>query len=226
MTASPVSNRSPFKSLASSLAAVISLQTLWLATAIAQQPGIAVQLPTTSVFSIDTVVSVPDGGSISLGGNSGGAWSRTRSGSPFHPFGNQAWGGSRFATNASAHVQIISLDEMEAELLSQLPPERSLADYARPKPPLLTLSTDIAPTTNLASGTLRSGSIRNLSWAEVPPKGQNPAGSSPATHSSDQRSSTSRVGARFVEQTIDPNGSTEVQQKAEFMSRHMGRKKK
>ena len=96
-----------------------------------QQFGFPVQLPTTSVFSVNTTVSVPDGGSISLGGNSGSAWSSTRSGGPFRPFGNRAIGGTQFASNASVHVQIISLAEMEADLLSQLPSDRSLEDYAR-----------------------------------------------------------------------------------------------
>ena len=48
-------------------------------------------------------------------------------------FNNSAFGGSQFASNASIHVKIISLAELEADLLSQLPGDRALSDYANPK---------------------------------------------------------------------------------------------
>lgn len=231
MPAFPASAVSPAKIRVLVLAGLLGSLSFWLEPSTAQQPGIAVQLPTTSVFSINTAVSVPDGGSISLGGNSGGSWSRSRSGSPFRPFGNQAWGGSQFASNASLKVQIISLAEMEAELLSQLPADRTLADYARPNPPLLRLSTNHTAATQLASSTLRSSTPRS-SEKDAKPFGQarrtgdDSAASNEEPQPTSGRAPTTANSPRFFEQVVDPNGSKEVQQKADFMSRHMGRKKK
>lgn len=189
-----------------------------------QQFGVPMQLPTTSVFSVDTTVSAPDGGSISLGGNSGSAWSSTRSGGRFRPFGNRAVGGSQFASNASVHVQIISLAEMEAELLSQLPSDRSLEDYARPEPPALTVRRIID-----------SGAVRNPSGTPLYDRAQfqigtrtsNPPNSGKeASRRSTHSQSTPASQSRFTSEVVDPNGSKQVQDQADFMSRHIGRKKK
>lgn len=181
-----------------------------------QSFGVPIQLPTQSFFGVNTTVSVPDGGSISLGGNSGGAWSSIRRGGFGPPFANRAFGGTQFAHNASVHVQVLSQMEMEAELLSQLPPGRSLADYARPTPPRLLLSEpDSRASTSLSSSTAQAGSSardadfksRSNRSVHNPPAGRAPA-------------------ATLDEQPVDPNGSRAIQDKADFMSRHIGRKKK
>lgn len=189
-----------------------------------QQFGVPVQLPTTSIFSVNTTVSVPDGGSVSLGGNSGSAWSSTRSGGPFRPFGNHAIGGTQFASNASVHVQVISLAEMEADVLSQLPGDRSLQDYARPAAPELTIrqainaaaSRKVSPNSLLEQTASQAESRSNSSTNAAKPSASQ-SFDSPVTPAS---------GSKFTTIVVDPNGSKQVQDKADFMSRHIGRKKK
>lgn len=181
-----------------------------------QSFGVPIQLPTQSVFSVNTTVSVPDGGSISLGGNSGSAWSSTRRGGFGPLFPNRALGGTQFANNAAVHVQILSQAELEAELLSQLPPERSLADYARPAPPRLFLSEPAARRAALPAAPTsasRSNAARRLTAATP---------SAAAARATAAQANASPVRAELV----DPNGSRAVQDKADFMSRHIGRKKK
>lgn len=189
-----------------------------------QQFGVPMQLPTTSVFSVDTTVSVPDGGAISLGGNSGSAWSSTRSGGRFRPFGNRAIGGSQFASSASVHVQIISLAEMEAELLSQLPGDRSLDDYARPQSPGLIIreTTNSAVTPDPSETQLHD---RTIAPTEARASNTLNSGRSPSRRSTSSQS-TPASPSRFKTEVVDPNGSKQVQDKADFMSRHIGRKKK
>lgn len=189
-----------------------------------QQFGVPIQLPTTSGFSVNTTVGVPDGGSISLGGNSGSAWSSTRSGGPFRPFGNRAIGGSQFASNASVHVQIISLAEMEAELLSQLPGDRGLEDYARPQTPELTIR-QAANSASVQKVRPNPLSNRSTSQAESPDNGEANSAMRSSRQASDSKSAPPSK-SRFTTEVIDPNGSKQVQEKADFMSRHIGRKKK
>lgn len=205
-------------------AAIVLFLALQPNTSSAQPFGVPIQLPSTSVFSIDTTVSVPDGGAISLGGNSGSAWSSTRSGGRFRPFGNRAIGGSQFASNASVHVQIISLAEMEAELLSQLPGDRSLEDYARPQSPEL-----IIRQTQHASAPRKAIANPQPDRATPPAESRSTARSNSrqaATRKSTADEPTRADQARFNSEVVDPNGSKQVQEKADFMSRHIGRKKK
>lgn len=186
--------------------------------------GVPMQLPTTSIFSVDTTVSVPDGGSISLGGNSGSAWSSTRSGGRFRPFGNRALGGSQFASNASVHVQIISLAEMEAELLNQLPSDRSLDAYARPQAPELIIRQSINSAT---ARNPRETPIPNRTISPTEARTSNSLNSDRnPSHRSTSSQSPPASQSRFNIEVVDPNGSKQVQDKADFMSRNIGRKKK
>ena len=101
---------------------------LWLASGtlcLAQQPiGIPVQLPVVNRFSINTVVSVPDGGTLSLGGisrSSEGSISQGVPGlsGPFgRPFANRASGRSTSRSGASVKVQILSSREMSEDVLA------------------------------------------------------------------------------------------------------------
>jgi hypothetical protein len=89
--------------------------------------GQTIQLPTLSFFNVRTVVSVPDGGTMGLGGVSRhgeGFTSRSAPGLGNIPFAgrlfrNQGIGFNSSASNASVNVQIISLSEYEQALLSQ-----------------------------------------------------------------------------------------------------------
>lgn len=77
----------------------------------AQQPiGTTVQLPTVSNFSINTTVSVPDGGTIFLGGvGSSGAFSSSRPGS-------RSRGQSVAGPGVSVSATLIIGAEVDAEL--------------------------------------------------------------------------------------------------------------
>ena len=96
-------------------------RTVWLAVALvlftvvpspAQQPT-TVQLPSHSTFGVDTSVSVPDRGSMSLGGSG-----RSSSGSTaFGP--SRSYGRQSSASRASVHTRVYDLDAMDRQLLDQ-----------------------------------------------------------------------------------------------------------
>lgn len=101
----------------------ISLVLVCTSDSCAQRPtlGVSVQLPTIRNFSVSTNVSVPDGGTISLGGVSRNAEGRVSSGVPglpFRPFRNSATGRESSVSRATATARIISLKEMEEDLLA------------------------------------------------------------------------------------------------------------
>ena len=91
------------------------------------QAQVIITLPTISTFQIDTTVMVPDGGRMLLGGvnrGSGGSISRGVPGLrniPFagRGFGNRGIGREMNAGNISVGTQIISLREIEAQVMSR-----------------------------------------------------------------------------------------------------------
>ena len=95
---------------------------LWLASGtlvLAQQIGLPVQLPTVNQFSINTVVSVPDGGTLSLGGVSSQSASSSSNGFPgLGPFSNRSNSVNNSASRASIKVQILSSREMSEDVLA------------------------------------------------------------------------------------------------------------
>ncbi len=91
------------------------------------QAQVTIQQPVQSIFRVNTVVSVPDRGTVFLGGNrrlSMGRTTRGIPGLPANPFTtNRASGYDVGASGAYATVQIISLEEMEADLMrGYIPP--------------------------------------------------------------------------------------------------------
>jgi Flp pilus assembly secretin CpaC len=86
--------------------------------------GQSVQLPTFEYFTVNTTVSVPDGGTTLLGGVNGYAAGRDSAGVPMlgklpfagRPFGNRAIGTNLTASNVTATARIIILEEEEAKL--------------------------------------------------------------------------------------------------------------
>jgi len=89
------------------------------------QQSTAVQLPTYSFFGTSTTVSVPDRGSVYMGGikraESGSSSYRTPL-APFGPFGNRSIGSSRSAMGTSVKVWIHDFEAMDEYLLSQPTP--------------------------------------------------------------------------------------------------------
>ena len=88
---------------------------------------IQVQLPTTNFFRIDTVVSVPDGGSMSLGGVSSSGYRSSTYGTPLlgglpgvgRPFRNQSISGFNSASNATVRAKIILNHEIDEDLVAE-----------------------------------------------------------------------------------------------------------
>ena len=105
---------------------------------------VTLQLPTISVFDLQTVVQVPDGGTMHLGGVQRSAYGQIdRSGAmlggvPFagRLFRNRAIGRSTSASNASLGVQIISLKEMEREVLREAERRAALRRQTDPNGPM------------------------------------------------------------------------------------------
>ena len=92
------------------------------ADAAAQQPGSTVQLPTFSRFSGSTTVSVPDRGSVYLGGVNRAASGRNSFRSPLMPWRpsrNSALGTRRSAANMHVTATIHDFEAMDRYLLSQ-----------------------------------------------------------------------------------------------------------
>lgn len=84
----------------------------------------AVQLPTFDFFTVNTTVSVPDGGTALLGGINRYSAGRTEGGVPMagkvpffgRPFGNRSIGSNMSASNVTATARIIIPEEEEAKL--------------------------------------------------------------------------------------------------------------
>ncbi|HUT08874.1 MAG TPA: hypothetical protein VMY42_00115 [Thermoguttaceae bacterium] len=91
--------------------------------AVAQQPpATAVQLPTFSYFSVGTTVSVPDRGSVYMGGVSRASTGRNEFGTPmlpFRPFKNSAIGQERSASQMHVTAYIHDFEAMEEAMLGQ-----------------------------------------------------------------------------------------------------------
>jgi hypothetical protein len=83
------------------------------------QQATTVQLPTYSYFTTRTTVSVPDRGSVYLGGVKRAATGRNEFGAPLMPFGNRSIGAERSASSARVSVTIHDFEAMDEYLLSQ-----------------------------------------------------------------------------------------------------------
>src|SRR5262245_57718859 len=109
----------------------------------APQPQVAttVQLPTVSVFTVQTTVSVPDRGSASLAGNgSGGDMSVNRA-----PIRNRALASSRAASGVSVSATIHDRDEADRALLAEAAAKRGAPlDLSTSKAAALTRSLERA----------------------------------------------------------------------------------
>jgi|GEM_PF-6160566 len=101
---------------------------------------LTIQLPSRSVFGVNTVVKVPDSGSIYLGGNRRLSMGRNSRGIPLLPqsplTANRGSGYESIGGGAFAHVQIISLKEMEADLMQGYSPAPAItSSTVRIEPP-------------------------------------------------------------------------------------------
>jgi hypothetical protein len=83
-------------------------------------PATTIQLPTFSVFNVTTTVSVPDRGSISLGGNDRGVDATVSRG----PIRNRSTSSSRTASGMSVHATIIDHSELDRAVLASAAAKR------------------------------------------------------------------------------------------------------
>ena len=84
----------------------------------AQQPT-TVQLPSFHVTSVNTTVSVPDRGSVLLGGSSSASTGRVTAGLGLRPFGNSAIGGTSAGGGMFVGAQIHDMQAMDEAILGQ-----------------------------------------------------------------------------------------------------------
>jgi hypothetical protein len=98
---------------------------LWLSPGRASAQAVTVQQPAVSVFSVDTVVSVPDRGRMFLGGVSSAGGQRSSYG--FGPLRQSS--SSHFARSGSADVgvSILDFEAMDQALLNQSPARTTAA---------------------------------------------------------------------------------------------------
>jgi hypothetical protein len=86
-------------------------------------PATTVQLPSFSIFSVRTTVSVPDGGGAYLGGVN-----RGRDGSTMRGLGNRGIGSDRNAGGVMVHAKIHDMDELDKAALAEAAAKRGPED--------------------------------------------------------------------------------------------------
>jgi type II secretory pathway component GspD/PulD (secretin) len=100
--------------------------------------GQTVQLPTVTVFDIQTTVMVPDGGTMLLGSIGRSALGETMRGVPLlgnvpgagRLFRNRGIGSETSARTATASAQIISMQELEPQILAEGNQRLRASNYA------------------------------------------------------------------------------------------------
>ena len=102
---------------------------------VGQLPATTVQLPSFSVFSVNTTVSVPDGGGAYLGGIKRVRDSSTTRG--FGPLANRGIGSDRAASGVSVHATIHDLDELDQAVLADAAAKRGPIDSVLTKAELI-----------------------------------------------------------------------------------------
>jgi hypothetical protein len=91
-----------------------------------QLPATTVQLPSFSIFSVNTTVSVPDRGGMYLGGVN-----RARDGSStrgFGPLRNRGIGSDRATSGVTVHAEIHDQDELDRAVLADAAAKRGAID--------------------------------------------------------------------------------------------------
>jgi len=91
-----------------------------------QLPATTVQLPSFSIFSVNTTVSVPDRGGMYLGGVRGGREGSTKRG--FGPLANRGIGSDRAASGVTVQAAIHDLDELDKAVLAEAAAKRGPID--------------------------------------------------------------------------------------------------
>lgn len=83
------------------------------------EPGFVVQLPSVSLFSVQTTVSAPDSGGAFMGGLGQEAWGQAYHGSPLLPWAQRAGGGIRRQQSLVVRATVHDLDALDEAVLAQ-----------------------------------------------------------------------------------------------------------
>ena len=83
------------------------------------EPGLVVQLPSVSVFSVLTTVNAPDSGAAYLGGLGQGAVGQAYLGSPLLPWAQRASGGVRRHQSLVVRATVQDLESLDEAVLQQ-----------------------------------------------------------------------------------------------------------
>ena len=129
--------------------------------------GLTVQQPVIRFFNVGTVVSVPDGGTISLGGvssSSQGAVTRGVPGLSGIPgvnrlFNNRAIGSEDSRSTASVTTRILIMSELEEKVLAEAA-QLEAADLARARAAGLTVPEDVQRKAEFMTRSIRGGRKR------------------------------------------------------------------
>jgi hypothetical protein len=110
--------------------AITVFASFWLGIAAANAqpnvPATTVQLPSYSVFTVQTSVSVPDGGGAYLGGLNSGASNSSRFGNG--PLSNRGLSSSRGASGMSVSATVIDNQEIDRAVLAEAAAKRGSID--------------------------------------------------------------------------------------------------
>jgi len=119
--------------------------------AVVPPPGAAttVQLPTFSVFTVQTTVSVPDRGAAYLGGISRGREGATARGAG--PLALRGLGSERGTSGASVHATITDHRALDAAVLAAAAAKRTAPDKSLAKAAELVRHVEAAPVTSVAA---------------------------------------------------------------------------
>jgi hypothetical protein len=114
-------------------------------------PATTVQLPSFSIFSVNTTVSVPDRGGMYLGGVN-----RARDGSKSRGLGNRAIGSDRAANGVQVLATIHNLDELDRAVLAKAAAKRGALDPAVAQAELLRRGVQVAAADGEGVAAIRS----------------------------------------------------------------------
>jgi len=157
--------------VAAVLGVLLGLLGMAVSFASAQQPATAVQLPTFSMFTTSTTVSVPDRGNVLLGGINRAATGRNEFGTPllpFRPFRNSGIGTDRSASSMRVSAYIHDFEAMEEALMSQPTTRRVSSNRRLPRSQAAAYAQTIQPRAGTATS-LETTWQPDLPEAEEPP---------------------------------------------------------
>jgi hypothetical protein len=143
-------------------ASTTTWQISWLAAAlivgraapVAAQQASTIQLPSFSYFSVDTTVSAPDRGGMSLGGVRRSSTGSTAFGPGFGPR-SRAFGRQTSASTMTVHATVHDFDAMDRQLLEQAQRSYARSKSARQAGRSASSSAESAPTGSLAEARRR-----------------------------------------------------------------------